>query len=105
MPPPKDGSTIGLGSATATVNWPDVAAAALPIVSKTWLSATATVYAPLSDASHDPPGAAKVYVAVRLVESVDGVTVAPLTATGPPGPVIVMSSAPIDAAFTLSLSA
>src|SRR6476660_484851 len=104
IPPPNDASTVGFGSVTATASCPDVVTAGLPIVSNTWLSATATVYGPLSDASHDPPGAANVYVAVRLVESAAGVTVALLTATGPPGPVIVTSSVPIDAAFTLSLS-
>src|SRR4051794_5214430 len=104
VPPPNDGSTVGSGSVTSTVNWPEVVAAALPTVSNTWPSTTVTVYAPLSDASHVPPGAANVYVALRVVELVDGMTVALLTATGPPGPVIVMSSVPIDAAFTFSPS-
>ena len=68
------------------------AAAAAPSVSKTSSACSATRYAPLSPASHDPPGGANLYRATRVGPStVSSALMNTARRSTPSGPVMRMS--------------
>src|SRR5687767_9887965 len=101
-PPLNAGSMTGSGGAIVTSNPLAAAAFTAPPASATWPASTVTVYAPASAASQTLPGAATVYVAVNTLPA--PATVTPVTGSGPPGPVTVMSATSIVPSFNASSS-